>query len=278
MPHKKVTESGGRSPSVVSGELAATRWGVRGGERDRPPKKIRADQLLVTQGLAGSRHQARGLILSGRVFSQQGRVEKAGELLKGDESLTLTESPKFVSRGGIKLDHALKAFSVDPSGQTCLDVGASTGGFTDCLLQRGAKKVFAIDVGYGQLDWQLRQDSRIVLLERANFRYLDPTKIADQIDLAVVDVSFISLTKILPKLKQVLRRNGEAVVLVKPQFELSPAEAKKGVVRSEELREKAVTKIEAEARRLGFKLEGKTPSPILGPKGNQEYFLHLLTR
>jgi 23S rRNA (cytidine1920-2'-O)/16S rRNA (cytidine1409-2'-O)-methyltransferase len=229
----------------------------------------------MKQGRVSSREKARALILAGKVFSSKGRIAKAGQLIDEIENLEVKEGAKFVSRGGTKLDHALNEFGVDVTGKTCLDVGASTGGFTDCLLQRGAKKVYAVDVGYGQFEYKLRQDPRIVLLERTNFRYINPEKIPEPIDLAVIDVSFISLTKILPKVKMVLRDGGEVVALVKPQFELTPAEVKKGVVRSDTLRQKAVSKIEGEARKLGFKILGQTKSPILGPKGNQEHFLYL---
>jgi 23S rRNA (cytidine1920-2'-O)/16S rRNA (cytidine1409-2'-O)-methyltransferase len=238
--------------------------------------KLRADQLVVKQGLTSSREKAKALILAGKVFSAKGRVDKVGELLDEGATLEVKEGLKFVSRGGIKLDHALTEFKVNVSGKVCLDVGASTGGFTDCLLQRGAKKVYAVDVGYGQFEYKLRQDPRIVLLERTNFRYINPEKIPEPVDFAVIDVSFISLTKILPKVKRFLKEGGEAVALVKPQFELTPAEVKKGVVRSDLLRQKAVSRIEGEAKKLGFKILGQTKSPILGPKGNQEYFLHLL--
>lgn len=238
--------------------------------------KLRADQLLVKQGLVPSREKAKALILAGKVFSAKGRIDKVGELLDEGETLEVKEGLKFVSRGGIKLDHALDEFKVNAKGKVCLDVGASTGGFTDCLLQRGAKKVYAVDVGYGQFEYKLRQDPRIVLLERTNFRYLDPEKIPEKIDLAAIDVSFISLTKILPKAKSLLKENGQVIALVKPQFELSPKEVKKGVVRSKELQGKAVSKIEGEGKKLGFKILHETKSPILGPKGNQEYFLHLL--
>ena len=238
--------------------------------------KLRADQLLVKQGLVASREKAKALILAGRVFLPKGRVEKAGQLLEEGEEIRLEEAPRFVSRGGIKLDHALKEFGVEAAGKVCLDVGASTGGFTDCLLQRGAKKVFAVDVGYGQFEYKLRQDPRIALLEKTNFRYIHHEKISEKIDLAVIDVSFISLTKILPKVKMFLRDGGEVVALVKPQFELTPAEVKKGVVRSDTLRQKAVSRIEGEAKKLGFKILGQTKSPLLGPKGNQEFFLQLI--
>lgn len=238
--------------------------------------KIRADLLLVKKGLVPSRQKAQALILAGQVFSGERRIEKAGQLLAEESPLEVKELPRFASRGGIKLDHALNLFKVPVPDKVCLDVGASTGGFTDCLLQRGAKKVYAVDVGYGQLDWKLRENPKIVVLEKTNFRYIADDKIPEPVDLAVVDVSFISLAKILPKARGFLKGGGEVVALIKPQFELGPSEVKKGVVRSESLREKAVGKVEDEAKKLGFKILGRTKSPILGPKGNQEYFLHLL--
>lgn len=236
--------------------------------------KTRVDLLLFKKGMASSRTEAQALILAGQVYSNEKRIEKSGETLDEEGPLEVRERLPFVSRGGVKLAHALNEFSIPVLGMTCLDVGASTGGFTDCLLQQGARKIYAVDVGYGQFHWTLRQDLRIVILERTNFRYISGDKIPEPIDLAVADVSFISLAKILPKIKVFLKGNGQAVVLVKPQFELTPSEVKKGVVRSEALQEKAVLKIEMEAKRLGFKILGHTKSPILGPKGNQEYFVH----
>lgn len=238
--------------------------------------KVRVDQLLVKRGLAPSRHQAEGLILAGKVFSRTGRVEKAGELLEEKEPLTVEEPLRFVSRGGIKLEHALMVFSVPVRGRVCLDVGASTGGFTDCLLQRGAARVYAVDVGRGQFDWRLRRDPRVVLFEKTNFRHFSRERIPDPIDLAVIDVSFISLSKILPRVLELLREGGEAIALVKPQFELGPGEAKRGVVRTAELRERAVAAVLEVAEKLGFIRLERTPSPIRGAKGNEEHFIHLL--
>lgn len=237
--------------------------------------KIRADLLLVQKGFCDSRNKAQALILAGLAFSSTGRIEKAGQLIPEDASIAIKERLPFVSRGGLKLDHALNEFRIDVGGKVCLDVGASTGGFTDCLLQRGAKRVYAVDVGYGQFHAKLRKDPRVVLFEKSNFRYFDPSRIPERIDLAAADVSFISLAQILPKMKALLSDRGEAVVLVKPQFELSPQEVKKGVVRSEALREKAVEKIRLEAGRNGFEVKGETESPIAGPKGNREILLYL---
>jgi 23S rRNA (cytidine1920-2'-O)/16S rRNA (cytidine1409-2'-O)-methyltransferase len=237
--------------------------------------KIRADQLILQRGLASSRNEAQALILAGEVFFSKGRIEKAGQLIPEDEPLTVKEKLPFVGRGGLKLDHALKEFGVDPSGLVCLDVGASTGGFTDCLLQRGAKKVYAVDVGYGQFHAKLRNDPRVVLIEKTNFRHIDPKLIPENIDLTVIDVSFISLSKILPNVKLFLKDGGQVVALVKPQFELGPKEVNKGIVRSDELREKAVVRVETEAQARGFEALGRVWSPIEGAKGNREYLIRL---
>lgn len=241
----------------------------------KAPIKVRADQLLVQQGLASSRTQAQGLILSGVVFHDQHRVEKAGQPFLPTARLTLKESPRFVSRGGIKLDHALGVFKIDPTGWTVLDAGASTGGFTDALLQRGAARIYAVDVGYGQCHQKLRGDPRVILLEKTNVRYLDCREVPDRCDLIVADLSFISLTKVLPRLVEFVKPGGFLIVLVKPQFELGPKEAKKGVVRSPELQSQAVKKVMEVASSLSLEKLGEVPSPIRGPKGNQEQFLYL---
>lgn len=237
--------------------------------------KMRADQLLIQKGLAPTRTTAQALILAGEVFSSKGRVEKAGQLLPEEEALEVKEKLPFVGRGGLKLDHALKEFKIEASGLVCLDIGASTGGFTDCLLQRGAKKVYAVDVGYGQFHAKLRNDPRIILIEKTNFRHIDPKLIPEKIDLTVIDVSFISLSKILPKAKEFLRAGGRIVALVKPQFELGPKDSKKGIVRSEDLREKAVKKVESEAEGIDLRPLGRAWSPIEGAKGNRECLILL---
>jgi 23S rRNA (cytidine1920-2'-O)/16S rRNA (cytidine1409-2'-O)-methyltransferase len=238
--------------------------------------KLRADQLLLKRNLASSRSEAQALIMAGQVFSSKGRIEKSGQLIPEGEALEVKQQLPFVGRGGLKLDHALREFKIDVSNLVCLDVGASTGGFTDCLLQRGAKKVYAVDVGYGQFHAKLRGDPRVVLFEKTNFRYFDREKIPEEIDLAVIDVSFISLSKILPRVKEVLKAGGRVVALVKPQFELGPKDLKKGVVRSQDLRDKAVEKVARCAKESGFRVLEKTESPLVGPKGNHEYFLCLL--
>lgn len=234
-------------------------------------KKVRADLLIVERGFAESRHQATALILSGRVRTVSGRVEKAGQLLDPAVVLTFEEGERFVSRGGIKLSGALDHFQINPEGLVCLDSGASTGGFTDCLLQRGAKKIYAVDVGHGQLHPKLRDDPRVVALEKTNLRHL--TTLPDKIDLAVLDLSFISLTKVLGAVQTVLNQKGIILALVKPQFELEPREVKKGVVRDEVLRAQAVERVIKAAQELGMTVRGSVDSSLTGPKGNREIFV-----
>lgn len=181
---------------------------------------------------------------------------------------------KYVSRGGIKLEHALEAFSINPQQKVCCDVGCSTGGFSDCLLQHGAKKVYAVDVGYGQFDWKLRNDPRVVLIERQNFRHLDREAIPEALDLAVIDVAFISLKKIFPPLKKFLASRGEVIALIKPQFEVERKEVgKKGVVKEPVLHERVLREIREAGEREGWVCQGTTPSPLLGPEGNREFFI-----
>lgn len=244
---------------------------------DRNGKKARADQLLVERGLAPSREKARSLLLAGEVFSGETRIEKAGTLLPPDAPLTVKEGGAgYVSRGGNKLEHALKHFEIDSSGMVSLDAGASTGGFTDCLLRFGAKKVYAIDVGQGLIDQTLRKDPRVILMEKCNVRYLLPEDLDDEIDLAVADLSFISLTKVIPALGEVLKPGGKLLVLIKPQFEVGKGEVGKGgVVRDPEKHREVIEKITDAGRRLGFIPHGTTESPLKGPKGNREFFLLL---
>jgi 23S rRNA (cytidine1920-2'-O)/16S rRNA (cytidine1409-2'-O)-methyltransferase len=261
---------GSRRYPILGGEIPAPTW------MKSSSKKIRIDKLLADRGLAPSREKAQALILAGVVFVNSRRVEKASETFEEDTPVEMKgEDHPYVSRGGVKLKGALEAFQISVKDKTCLDIGASTGGFTDCLLQEGAKQVYAVDVGYGQFHYRLREDPRVVLFERANFRQWDHESLHGRVDLIVIDVSFISLTKILPRTLPFLRKGGELLTLVKPQFELSPAEAKKGVVRSEVLQKKAVLKIDAEAKRLGLRVLGEAKSVLKGPQGNQEYFLHL---
>lgn len=236
--------------------------------------KKRADQLLVEQGLAETRSQARALIMAGQVMAEGRRVDKAGENLKAETTLTLKDGQAFVSRGGYKLEGALEDFEVDPTGLTCLDVGASTGGFTDCLLKKGARVVVAVDVGQGLIDWRLRQDPRVVLLEKTNARYLTPEQVGRPIELAVIDVSFISLTLVLPPTTELMVPGGLILAMVKPQFEVGRENVGRGgVVRDPEVIDSAVARVENAAMDLGLQPQGRAPARIKGPKGNQEQFL-----
>jgi 23S rRNA (cytidine1920-2'-O)/16S rRNA (cytidine1409-2'-O)-methyltransferase len=234
--------------------------------------KERLDRLLVTRGLAETRAKAQSLILAGQVFSGQQRLDKAGQLVPIDVELTIREPMPFVSRGGLKLAAALDHFSVEVAGKICLDIGASTGGFTDCMLQRGAARVVAIDVGRGQLDWKLRQDSRVESRESVNARYLSPADFADRFDLVTADVSFISLTKILPIVPPLLRAPAVVITLIKPQFEVGREEVGKGgIVRDEAAQRRVVEEIKSFAAGLGMRPRGVIDSPILGADGNREF-------
>ena len=241
-----------------------------------PQSRERLDVVLVARGLAPSRERARALILAGKV-EVGGRVaDKAGTLIGAGDAVMLREADHpYVSRGALKLVKAIEAFGVDPAGRVALDVGASTGGFTDVLLRRGARRVFAIDVGYGQLAWSLRQDARVTLFERENIRHLDPGRIDEAADLAVIDVSFISLTLVLPKVVTLLQPASDIIALIKPQFEVGKGEVGKGgVVRDPVRRQAAVDKIVAFAAEQGLAPRAPVESPILGPAGNVEYLLH----
>jgi 23S rRNA (cytidine1920-2'-O)/16S rRNA (cytidine1409-2'-O)-methyltransferase len=241
------------------------------------PDTQRADVALVERGLAPSRARAHAMILEGVVRSGDRRVDKAADLIRVDAPLSVTgPDHPFVGRGGVKLAAALDAFAVDPRGLVCLDVGASTGGFTDCLLQRGAARVWAVDVGYGQLAWSLRTDPRVRLLERTNIRTLARDAIPDLIDLAAIDVSFISLRLVLPRMTEFVRPAGRIIALVKPQFEVGRGlVGHGGVVRDPALRERAARDVVAAADALGLRSFGIIPSPIEGRDGNQEYLLGL---
>ena len=240
--------------------------------------KSRLDQLLVARGLARSRTQAQALILAGRVVVEWLAAAKAGSLFPEAVRVTIKERSPFVSRGGEKLAGALDHFQLSPAGKVALDVGASTGGFTHCLLSRGARKVYDVDVGYGQLAPSLKADPRVVALERQNLRLLPREAIPEPIDLITLDLSFISLTLVLPKMLEFLRPGGEILALVKPQFEVGKGQVGKGgVVRDPALQRQAVNKVAAAARALGFQVSPGFPSPLKGPKGNQEYFLYLIT-
>ncbi|HQH52168.1 MAG TPA: TlyA family RNA methyltransferase [Candidatus Hydrogenedentes bacterium] len=233
---------------------------------------------ILVQRLAGvSRSKARGLIQTGHVYAPDGRkLDKPGVRLEADTPLEIREEARFVSRGGDKLEAAFQAFEFDVSGRVAIDVGASTGGFTDCLLQHGAAYVYAVDVGYGQLAWRLRQDPRVCVMERTNIRNLVPEALERRPDVFTADCSFISLRLVLPVLKTLLKTPAEGVVLVKPQFEAGKElVGKGGVVRDEEVRDRVVKDVIEAAIKLGFESRGLTPSPLKGPKGNQEFLAHL---
>lgn len=240
--------------------------------------KERLDVLLVKQGLAESREKAKAIIMSGNVFVQGQREDKAGAMF--DESkaeITVKGSTlKYVSRGGLKLEKAMECFPISLAGKICMDIGASTGGFTDCMLQNGAVKVYSVDVGHGQLAWKLRNDDRVVCMEKTNFRYMVPEDIEDQLDFASVDVSFISLTKILIPARNLLKENGQMVCLIKPQFEAGKDKVgKKGVVREPKVHLEVIEKVFVFAKLVGFDILGLTYSPIKGPEGNIEYLVFL---
>jgi 23S rRNA (cytidine1920-2'-O)/16S rRNA (cytidine1409-2'-O)-methyltransferase len=237
--------------------------------------RVRADHLLVERGLAENRTKAQALILSGAVSTAGRRVEKAGDLLRPDDELTLKAGPRFVSRGGEKLDGALTAFELDVTGAVCADVGASTGGFTDCLLKRGAARVFAIDVGHGQLDARLRDDPRVTVLERTNARHMTRDSLGVAVDVATVDVSFIGLEKLCPALASILRPGGALVALIKPQFEAGRAEVTRGrgVIRDETVRLEVVARVRDVLQAAGFRVLAEADSELTGPKGNRERFV-----
>ncbi len=234
----------------------------------------RIDQLLVERGLAESRQKAQALILAGQVLVDGQKAAKAGHTVPVEARIEVLATLKYVGRGGLKLEAALDQFAINPAGKVCLDVGSSTGGFTDCLLQRGAARVYAIDVGKGQLDWKLRNDPRVVLREEVNARYLTPDLIGESADLAVCDVSFISVTRILPVLPPLLKEDAELVILVKPQFEVGKGQVGKGgIVRDPELHRWACAHVEEAARSLGYRT-AIIDSPVLGAEGNKEFLLH----
>ena len=236
--------------------------------------KQRIDQLLVDRGLVESRQKAQALILAGQVTINGQKAQKAGQTVVADASVELAEKLRYVSRGGLKLEAALDHFHVDPAGKVCIDIGASTGGFTDCLLQRGAVRVYAIDVGTNQLDWKLRTDPRVIVREQVNARHLAPGDIPELCSLAVFDVSFISVTMIVPAVVPVLQPNGEMIILAKPQFEVGKRQVGKGgIVRDPALHLEACRRVQATVEELGFRTE-LMDSPILGAEGNREFLLH----
>ena len=239
--------------------------------------KERLDVLLVQRGLAPSREKAKTMIMEGNVFVDQQREDKAGSFFDVEAKIEVRGNTlRYVSRGGLKLEKAMEAFGLDLSGCVCMDIGASTGGFTDCMLQNGAAKVYAVDVGYGQFAWKLRQDPRVVCMEKTNIRYVTPDQIGEPLDFASVDVSFISLTKVLEPAKALLREGAQMVCLIKPQFEAGKDKVgKKGVVREQSTHREVIEKVIAYARGLGFRVLHLDDSPVKGPEGNIEYLVHL---
>ncbi len=239
--------------------------------------KERLDVLLVKRSLAPSREKARTMIMEGCVFVDGQREDKAGASFPDTVAIEVQgDTLRYVSRGGLKLEKALSSFDIEIAGKICMDVGASTGGFTDCMLQNGAAKVYAVDVGYGQFAWKLRQDARVVCMEKTNIRYVTPEDIADPIDFATADVSFISLTKILVPVRQLLAEDAEMVCLIKPQFEAGREKVgKKGVVRDPDVHRAVIGTVAAFARENGFAVLGIDYSPIKGPEGNIEYLIYI---
>lgn len=240
-------------------------------------KKERLDVLLVKRGLAESREKAKAIIMTGNVFVEEQREDKAGSTFAEDAQIRIKGTPmKYVSRGGHKLEKAMELWHVPLQDKLCMDVGSSTGGFTDCMLQNGAVKVYAIDVGTNQLAWKLRQDERVVSMEKTNIRYVTPEDIADPIDFSSIDVAFISLTKVLIPVWNLLKNGGRVVCLVKPQFEAGREKVgKKGVVRDKKVHEEVVCHIMTYALSMGFEILGLSYSPIKGPEGNIEYLLYI---
>lgn len=239
--------------------------------------KERLDVLLVNRGLAPSREKAKTMIMEGNVFVDNQREDKAGSMFKDDCQIEIHGNTlKYVSRGGLKLEKAMTHFGITLEDKVCMDIGASTGGFTDCMLQNGARKVYSVDVGYGQFAWKLRQDERVVCMEKTNIRYVTPEDIPDVLDFASVDVSFISLTKVLEPAKALLSSEGEMVCLIKPQFEAGREKVgKKGVVRDKSVHKEVIEKVVNYAMELGFTVLNLEYSPIKGPEGNIEYLVYI---
>lgn len=240
--------------------------------------KERLDVLLVNRGLAASREKAKAIIMSGSVYVDGQKEDKAGQTFPEEANIEVRGSTlKYVSRGGLKLEKAMECFDVSLSGKICMDVGSSTGGFTDCMLQNGAVKVYAVDVGHGQLDWKLRNDQRVICMEKTNIRYVKPDDIEDRIQFSSIDVSFISLTKVLGPVKELLTDDGEIVCLIKPQFEAGREKVgKHGVVRDASVHKEVIDMVMNYAVSINFEVLNLEFSPVKGPEGNIEYLLHLL--
>ncbi len=239
-------------------------------------RKWRIDKLLLEQGLVESREKALAVIMAGRVLVEGKVIDKTGAEVDNAAAITIIEEPPYVSRGGIKIEGALDHFRIDAQGKTIMDVGASTGGFTDCLLKRGAHKVFAVDVGKGLLDWHLRTDKRVVVLEERNIRHLEFNDVGENVDMAVIDVSFISLEKVIPKAKEFLKDKGIILALIKPQFEVKREDMEKGgVIKDPAKHSMVIEKIKEISKSLGFIVKGIHESPIKGAKGNREFWIYL---
>ncbi len=243
--------------------------------------KERLDRVLVDRGLAPSRTKARSLIMAGAVLVDGQREDKSGTLVRPEAIIRITQDPQpYVSRGGLKLERALEFFDVNPRGKVAMDVGASTGGFTDCLLQREARRIYAVDVGYGQLAWKLQQDPRVINLQRHNIRHLEREEVEEEVDLAVIDTSFISLELVIPPTLSFMRRGGELLTLLKPQFEVGRGEVGKGgVVKDPEKHRQVVERIVRFAEGIGLRPQGQgvMESPLRGPKGNKEFFIYFIS-
>ena len=239
--------------------------------------KERLDILLVNKGLALSREKAKSIIMSGIVYVNGQKEDKAGSTFEETAEIEIRgKTLKYVSRGGLKLEKAIEVFGISPEGKVCMDIGASTGGFTDCMLQNGAQKVFAVDVGHGQLDWKLRNDPRVICMEKTNIRYVTPADIGEMLDMASIDVSFISLSKVLPAAYALLKDGGEIAALIKPQFEAGREKVgKKGVVRDKDVHAEVIRSAFDYAHGNGFRILDLTFSPIKGPEGNIEYLYYL---
>ena len=239
--------------------------------------KIRLDVFMVEQNMAPSRSAAQAMIMAGDVYIDNQKAMKAGETVKGTENIEVrSKGPSYVSRGGLKLEKAMKVFPASPSGKVCMDIGASTGGFTDCMLQNGAVKVYSVDVGYGQLAWKLRQDERVVNMERTNIRYIDRALVTEPLEFFSVDVSFISLKPVLPVAYELLKEGGEGVCLIKPQFEAGREKVgKKGVVREKSTHIEVIERVLEFTKEIGFSVKGLDFSPIKGPEGNIEYLMYI---
>ncbi len=240
--------------------------------------KKRLDVLIFERGLCETRSKAQAIVMEGIVLVDGKKITKSGTQVDDTSLIEIEKQNPYVSRGGLKLESVLKLFDVDFTDKVCMDIGASTGGFTDCMLQHGAKKVYAVDVGTAQLHYKLRNDKRVVNIENVNFRYFDKNLLKDIIDVITIDVSFISLDKILPLASEIISVTGIIIAMVKPQFELEPNEIKKGVVKNEELRQKAINKIKDFSEKLNLEILKEQDSGVKGPKGNLEHFIMLRKR